>query len=109
MDKLLALWHDQSAAVLSSEVVLLSTVLVLGMIAGLAVLRDSVVQEMGDVASAVASFNQSYNFGGITACCASMGGSSFTDLTDLCDAPVGTNPVAPCQFVFCGIAPGEGT
>lgn len=100
MINLSRLWVDESGAVLSSEVVLLSTILVLGMIVGLAAFRDSVVQELGDIAGAIGSLNQSYNFGGITACCASVAGSNFTDLADNCDAPdaagQGCNNVTPC-------------
>lgn len=108
MNRLHRFWSDDDGAVLSSEVVLLSTLLVIGMVVGLAAFRDSVVQEFGDVASAFGNLNQSYNFGGVTSCCASMAGSSFSDLADQCDAAAGANPVATCQFVFCGIAPGEG-
>jgi Flp pilus assembly pilin Flp len=94
------LWSDQNGAIVSSELVLIATILVLGMIVGLAALRDSVVQELGDIAGALGNLNQSYNFGGVTSCCASVAGSRFTDALDNCDidqSGVGGNAVATCE------------
>lgn len=99
------LWADEIGAVLSSELVLIMTLLVIGMIAGLSALRVAVVQELGDIAGAIGKLSQSYSFGGVTACCASTAGSSFEDLADLCDAPDtptgGCNSVTPCIDAVC--------
>lgn len=85
MNRLSLLWTDDVGAVVSSELVLVLTILVLGMIVGLTTLRDQVVQELGDIASAVASTNQSFSFSGITGHHASTAGSIFDDTSDDCD------------------------
>ncbi|GAA4439340.1 hypothetical protein [Bremerella cremea] len=54
------LWNDERGFVNSTELILIATLAVLGLIVGLAALRDSIVQELGDTASAVGEFNQSY-------------------------------------------------
>jgi hypothetical protein len=53
------LWR-QDAGVLTFEWVLLLTVLVIGIVAGLAGTRDAIIDELGDVAEAVVSIDQSY-------------------------------------------------
>jgi len=80
------LWSDEAGFVVSSELVLIATVLVIGLLAGLATLRDQVVQELGDVAAAISDVNQSYSFSAITAHTSSTAGTVFDDTTDLCDA-----------------------
>jgi len=44
------------------DVILVSTILVLGTIAGLVCLRNQVLQELDDVANAVGSLDQSYSY-----------------------------------------------
>jgi Flp pilus assembly pilin Flp len=55
-------WRDDRGAVYSMDVILVSTILVLGMIAGLVCLRNQVLQEFTDVANAVGSLDQSYSY-----------------------------------------------
>ncbi|MEW4456210.1 hypothetical protein AB1L30_26330 [Bremerella sp. JC817] len=55
------LWNDERGFVNSTELILIATLAVLGLIVGLASLRDSVVQELGDSAAAVGQVNQSYS------------------------------------------------
>lgn len=79
-----ALWADETGFIVTSELVLISTVGIIGLTAGLACLRDSVVGELNDVADAVGSLNQSYCYTGFSAasqrCCKSRTfGSCFTD------------------------------
>jgi Flp pilus assembly pilin Flp len=80
------LWKDQRGFVISTELILIAVLLVIGLIAGLTTLRDQVVQELGDLAAAIGSINQSYSFSGTTGHSSSTSGSIFTDLTDFCDA-----------------------
>ncbi len=79
------LWNDEAGFVVSSELVLLGTILVIGMIVGLTTVRDQVVQELADVAGAISDLNQSYSFAAITGHDASTAGSDFNDLRDHCD------------------------
>jgi Flp pilus assembly pilin Flp len=79
------LWADDLGAVVSAELVLVLTILVLGMIVGLTSLRDQIVQELADVGAAIAAVNQSYSFSAISGHHSSTAGSSFVDTTDSCD------------------------
>jgi len=78
-------WNDENGFVVSTELVLIATVLVLGMIVGLTTLRDQVIAELADVAAAFSNSNQSYSFSGITGHSSSTSGSLFDDNDDFCD------------------------
>jgi hypothetical protein len=81
------LWKDDAAFVVSADLVLVSSILVLGLMVGLASLRDQIVQELGDVGAAIAVLQQSYTWSGVTGHTASMAGSGLTDVLDFCDEP----------------------
>jgi len=55
-------FSNESGFLLSSEAVLLGTITVLGMIVGLAEVRNNVVQELGDFSQAVAWLSQDFSF-----------------------------------------------
>ena len=54
------LWKDQGGAVAAVSALLLYTILILGVIVGLATLRNHVVQEYGDLATALDHLDQSW-------------------------------------------------
>jgi Flp pilus assembly pilin Flp len=84
MQMLRRLWKDQDGFVVSTELVLVATILVIGMVVGLATVRNAVVQELGDVAMAIGNINQSYSYDGVTGRNAAQlftAGSMFEDLT----------------------------
>jgi len=81
-----ALWNDEVGFIISSELLLIATILVLGMIVGLTTIRDQVVQELADVAMAFSDLTQSYSYTGVTGHTSSTAGSNFNDQTDFCDA-----------------------
>ena len=85
MKMLAKLWNAEEGFVVSSELVLIATMLVIGMLAGLDTIRDQVVQELADVGDAFSEINQSYSFSGVTAHSASTAGSGFNDLSDYCE------------------------
>ena len=82
--KLSAKNKKQAGFILTSEAVLLSTVLVIGMVTGLTTVRDSMNAELEDVAEAFGSLDQSYTIDGIQNdhLTAASAGSQFTDATD---------------------------
>lgn len=82
------LWSDERGFIVSSELILIATVLVIGLLAGLTTIRDQVVQELADVADAISEINQSYSYNGVTGHSASVAGSVFTDLRDFCEDDV---------------------
>jgi len=55
---------NEQGAILSTELILVSIVAVVGMITGLASMRDSMVSELSDIAGSVQSINQSYSYTG---------------------------------------------
>ena len=79
------LWNDDAGFIVSIELILIATIAVIGLIAGLTSIRDGVVSELSDVAGSVQDLNQSYTFNGVVGHSASTAGSGFTDATDFCD------------------------
>jgi Flp pilus assembly pilin Flp len=85
------LWQDEAGFVMSSELVLIATIMVIGIIAGQTAVRDAVVGELADVAAAIGDVNQSYSFGAVTGHCSSTSGSIFMDQGDFCEIQGGNN------------------
>ncbi len=82
------LWADEAGFIVSAELVLVSTILVLGMTVGLSEVSFGVNQELEDVASAFGSINQSYRYEGLfDRDKATIAGSRFGDHADNCDSP----------------------
>jgi len=85
-----ALCADEAGVILSAELVLIMTIVVIGLIVGLSEVQDAVVNELNDVGEAIGSLNQSYYYHGQTS--SSHGklksfatGSAFGDRMDSCD------------------------
>ena len=85
------LLNDEAGFLVSAELVLIFTLVFCAVAVGVSVVRDSLVQEMGDVAEAIGALNQSYNYRGIAADLDAAGthatcsGSGFNDEADDCD------------------------
>jgi hypothetical protein len=85
--------NDEAGFIVSAELVLIFTLVFCGVAVGVAVVRDALVQELGDVAEAIGALDQSYNFRSVTAGLeaggganhASCAGSGFNDEEDDCD------------------------
>ncbi|WP_437185398.1 hypothetical protein SH668x_002502 [Planctomicrobium sp. SH668] len=92
MKPLQMLLRDETGFIVSAELVLIATLLVLGMIVGLSQVQHAVVEEMNDVAHAIGSLNQSYFYSGFRArkwggwMKSATNGSAFHDFADTCDA-----------------------
>ncbi|MEZ6113337.1 MAG: hypothetical protein R3C99_20335 [Pirellulaceae bacterium] len=80
------LWNDEAGAIISAEVVLVATILVIGMVVGLKSVRDAVVTELADVAQAIANVSQSFSYSGIDGHAVGTAGSFFQDAQDFCDS-----------------------
>lgn len=78
-------WDDESGSISPFATVLMMTILLLGIIPGIATLRDHIVQKFGDMAVALESIDQSYSFevDGVT--------SEYVDTVSVTD-PVGAAP-----------------
>ena len=93
-----ALLNDEAGFVVSAELVLIATLLVIGLIVGLSEVQHAVVAELNDVADAIGNLNQSYYYtgfskektfggggGGGGGIAAYTRGSAWADTTDDCD------------------------
>lgn len=104
------LWNDQAGFVVSAELVLIATILVIGLIVGWATVRDQVMQELGDVAAAISQINQSYTWSAVTGHTSSVAGTIFDDTADFCDEEAqleGSEPM--CIDLSVEATVGEGT
>ena len=87
------LLNDEAGFIVSAELVLVATILVIGMIVGLSEIQHAVVQELNDVADAIGEVNQTYSYTGFSAAKTDKQdtlksftrGSSFIDQADDCD------------------------
>ncbi len=93
MSMLHRIWKDEAGFVVSTELVLIATILVIGLVVGLATVRDQVVQELGDLALAIGNVNQSYVYEGVTGHTSATAGSEFLDNQDFCEVD-GDDPVS---------------
>ena len=59
------LWMDEGGAVLSTELILIMVLTVIGMIVGLTALRDAVDYQLADLAGAIANIDVSYSWEGL--------------------------------------------
>jgi len=101
------LLNDEAGFIVSAELVLIATILVLGLIVGLSQVQYAVVEELNDVAHAIGSLNQSFYYTGFHAYKGNGStksvtrGSSFGDHRDQCDAACNQiacdSPVAECN------------
>jgi hypothetical protein len=80
------LWQDDAGFVVSTELVLVSTILVIGVLIGQSTLRDAVISELADSAESINNINQSYSYSSVTAHSSSVAGSLFTDAEDFCES-----------------------
>jgi Flp pilus assembly pilin Flp len=85
MNLLSNLKHDEQGFVVSAELVLVGTILVLGMIVGLTELSYGVNEELEDVGSAIGSINQTYYYTMASGPKGEVVGSTWLDFKDECD------------------------
>ena len=84
---------DESGFLVCTELVLVATIVVIGLIVGLSEVQHAVVAELNDVADAIGTLNQSYYYSGMASRKQFRGisfkavtyGSVFVDVTDECD------------------------
>jgi Flp pilus assembly pilin Flp len=93
MNLLRRIWAEDDG-ILSFEWTLLVVLLTFGVVSGLAAIRDTIIDELGDHAEAVLRFDQSYSFAGIPAL--GIPSSSYTDT-------LGTVEDCDRQMTFWGV------
>lgn len=105
MKVLSRLWKEEDGAIVSSEIVVVTVLLVLGMIVGLQAVREAVVTELADFAGAIGSINQSYSFAGINGHHSSTAGSAWVDALDSCDVCTPPDGGASQCVTVCTVGP----
>jgi hypothetical protein len=85
MNTLNLLKNDENGFVVSAELILVGTILVLGMIVGLSELSYGVNEELEDLGSAIGAVNQSYCFTLGSSKKGEVSGSIYWDFADECD------------------------
>jgi Flp pilus assembly pilin Flp len=106
-----AFWNDENGVIISAEMILVLSIVVIAVVAGLATLRDAIVTELADVGAAIGSQDQSFVYTGVVAHSAATAGSSFTDTPDFCDNLDSTGNVNSRGVVIASPGPivgGEG-
>ena len=88
--------NDEAGFIVSAELILISTIAVLGLIVGLTEVSFGINQELEDVGAAFGSINQAYSYNGTSGLKGKMNGSMFRDHWDNCDDQ--------CD-VSCNVAP----
>lgn len=86
------LWQDDGGALISTEFLFVATILILGIITGLVIVRDAVVKELYELAGAIGALNQSYSFSGLSGCHVSVAGSGATDVNNTASALTSVAP-----------------
>lgn len=87
------LWCDEAGVIMSAEAVVLGTVGVVGLTAGLSVAAKAVNSELQDLGFAIRSLDQSYEIRATHGCGAYTAGSSFKQ-----------EPVEKSLAILCDIA-----
>ena len=67
--------NRQGGFIVSAELMLIATILVIGMIVGLKTLRDAVITELADVGQAISQMDQGYTYSGVDGHAAGTAGS----------------------------------
>ena len=79
------LWADDAGFIVSTELMITATLLVIGFTVGQATLRDAVISELADLSAAINDVNQSYSYSTVTGHTSSVAGTYFQDADDFCD------------------------
>src|SRR5262245_59077784 len=61
-------WKDDAGFIISAELVLIATILVLGLIVGLTAIRKDITSELTEVGQAFGGLDQGYSYMGISNC-----------------------------------------
>lgn len=88
MKMLHRLWDDEAGFIVSAELVLIATIVVVGLSVGLVSLRNQVVQELVDAGQAIGSLSQGFAFSGTAQPgVAWTDGSGYVDHIDFGQSP----------------------
>jgi len=110
LNTLAALWSDEVGFIISAELVLVASIVVLSMIVGLHEAVGGVINELADLSDAFGAINQSYHWQGFQSVKSEgqfksfVAGSRFEDHQDICDNLTGTQSLIACDAPAIGEA-----
>jgi hypothetical protein len=82
MSPLKNFFDEENGFIISTEALMLGTIVVIGLLVGIDRIQDSVVQELADFASAIGILDQSFTYTGVAAGASSTDGSESEDAAD---------------------------
>lgn len=88
MNVLRRLWVEDAGFVISTEAIVILTMIICAVVVGWQAIRMAVVTELADIAEAIGAINQSYSYVGFRGHDATCAGSSYDDGVDFCDEAI---------------------
>jgi hypothetical protein len=82
MSCLKKLFDEENGFIISTEALLLGTIVVIGLLVGIDRIQDSVVQELADLGFAIGILDQSFTYNGVANAWSSTDGSESEDEAD---------------------------
>jgi Flp pilus assembly pilin Flp len=102
MSKLSRMWADDRGAVIATEYLFVVTILVIGIIVGLANLRAALNAELTELGNAILALSQGYTINGEIGANASVDGSQAIDTAGFIN---GATPVPPSNPSLIDVPP----
>ena len=96
------LWRDENGFIVSSELVLLASVIVISLLVGMQTVRDAIVQELADVGQAIGVVSQTYWYSGVAGRFSYAAGSRFYDQPDQGESNWCNNRNCVSVCIACG-------
>src|SRR5262245_24182604 len=99
------LWKDDCGALISTEFLFVATILVIGVVAGLVLIRDAVVIQLEELACAIGALQQCFSFSGLGGCHVSVRGAATGPAACNCNSllitvPPTVRPIAATTACF---------
>lgn len=92
---MLRLWRDDRGAIIAMEFLLIATILIIGLIVGLASVRDSLNTELGEIGNSLLALSQGFIISGVSGCCSATDGSQAIDTPSLLPDIICVPPAIP--------------
>jgi Flp pilus assembly pilin Flp len=89
------LWADDKGALIAIEFLFVATILIIGIIVGLAGVRDAVNTELTELGNAILALSQGFSISGGSGCCSATDGSQAIDTPGLLPDTICVPPALP--------------
>ncbi len=89
------LWDDDQGQVITIELLFFVTILIIGIIPGLVILREAIKIELTELANAILALNPGYVISGNLGCCSEVSGSQAIVIPTQIPFPFCTPPAFP--------------